>query len=66
MATEVLFVRTGGSMICPACKNENEMAYSALVHGFVCQEPHCGLELPMEHCELAILLAASIEDHVYA
>ena len=53
-------------MICPACKNENEMAYSTLIQGFICQEPHCGLELPMEHCELAILLAASIEDHVYA
>jgi len=53
-------------MICPACKGENEMAYSSIINGVVCLEPQCGLELPMEHCELAIILAASIEDHVYA
>ena len=53
-------------MICPACKNENEMAYSALIHGFVCLRAECGLELEMDQCELAVLLAASMEDHVYA
>jgi len=53
-------------MICPACKNQNEMAYSALIHGFACQEPQCGLELEMESADVAILLDSSIEDPVYA
>jgi hypothetical protein len=53
-------------MICPACKSENEMAYSALIHGFVCLEPQCSLELEMEQCDLAALLTAPIEDPVYA
>ena len=35
-------------MICPGCKCENEMAYSALSHGFVCLEADCGLELEMD------------------
>jgi hypothetical protein len=35
-------------MNCPACNNENEMAYSVLSHGFVCLEPTCGFEVEME------------------
>jgi hypothetical protein len=35
-------------MICPACKNENEMAYSVLSNGFICLEPACGFELEMD------------------
>lgn len=35
-------------MICPACSNESEMAYSALSHGFVCLDLTCGFELEME------------------
>jgi hypothetical protein len=35
-------------MICPTCRSENEMAYSALSNGFVCLETACGFELEME------------------
>jgi hypothetical protein len=35
-------------MICPRCTNENEMAYSALSHSFVCLESVCGFEVEME------------------
>ena len=35
-------------MTCPSCSSENEMAYSALSHGFICLEPACGMELEME------------------
>ena len=44
-------------MICPACKSENEMSYSVLIHGFVCPEPACGLELEMEHTDAEMILA---------
>jgi hypothetical protein len=43
-------------MNCPHCKSENEMVFSALSHGFVCQEAHCGIEIEMEWQELAELL----------
>ena len=45
-------------MICPSCKSQNEMGYSALIHGFVCLEPACGLELDMERVDVEALLAA--------
>jgi len=38
-------------MTCPGCNSENEMAYSALSHAFVCLEPSCGFELEMEPVE---------------
>jgi hypothetical protein len=38
-------------MTCPGCNNENEMAYSALSHGFVCLEANCGFELEMDAAE---------------
>jgi hypothetical protein len=36
------------TMTCPGCNSKNEMAYSALFHGFACVEPNCGFELEME------------------
>ena len=38
-------------MTCPGCNSENEMAYSALSHGFVCLEPNCGFEFEMDAAE---------------
>jgi hypothetical protein len=38
-------------MKCPVCSSENEMAYSALFHGFVCLEQNCAFELEMEPVE---------------
>ena len=35
-------------MICPTCTGENEMAYSALFHGFICLEARCSFELEMD------------------
>jgi hypothetical protein len=35
-------------MICPACGSENEMAYSNLLHGFVCLDAACGFEVEMD------------------
>ena len=74
MATEVLLQLQEEPMICPACKSDNEMAYSALIHGFVCLEPACGLELDMELVDVETLLAATetpaevqaVEELVYA
>ena len=43
-------------MTCPACKSENEMAFSPLSHGFVCQEPVCGLELELDMHDAEVLL----------
>jgi hypothetical protein len=48
-------------MICPGCKSENEMAYSALSHGFVCLESDCGLELEMEPAEAMQVLEFEAE-----
>ena len=45
MAAEVLNQPAGGPKICPACKSENDMDYSVLIHGFVCSEPKCGLAI---------------------
>jgi hypothetical protein len=35
-------------MICPKCRTENEMAFSALSHGFVCLEENCGFEVEVD------------------
>jgi hypothetical protein len=35
-------------MTCPSCRSDNEMAYSALSHGFICLDSACGFELEME------------------
>ena len=42
------------------------MAYSALIHGFVCLEPTCGMELEMEACDAEVILIAPIEEQVFA
>ena len=66
MAIEVLLTEQEVLMICPACKSENEMAYSVLIHGFVCSEPNCGLELEMEHCDAEAILAETVREHIFA
>ena len=38
-------------MICPGCRNENEMAYSVLSNSLVCLETECGFELEMDPIE---------------
>lgn len=38
-------------MICPACQNESEMAYSVLSNSLVCLESGCGFELEMAPLE---------------
>jgi hypothetical protein len=38
-------------MICPACQNENGMAYSVLSNSLVCLETECGFELEMDPLE---------------
>ena len=43
-------------MICPACRCENEMAYSSLAHAMVCLSPGCGFEIEMEPRDLQMLL----------
>jgi hypothetical protein len=43
-------------MTCPACRGENEMAYSVLSHGFVCLEQECGFELEMDPSEAQLVL----------
>ena len=49
-------------MTCPICNSEQEMALSALIHGFMCAEPDCGTELEMEEHDAEEILAA--EDQV--
>lgn len=64
---EVLFqAQEEMKMICPSCKSDNEMGYSALIHGFVCLEPACGLELDMERVDVETILATltPVEEHV--
>lgn len=66
MAVEVLYSFAEALMICPACNSENEMAYSILIHGFVCMESKCGLELEMEHIDVEKLLGIVELETVYA
>jgi hypothetical protein len=53
-------------MTCPSCKGDNEMAFSALIRGFVCSEPECGLELEMEYRDAEEILAAQQQVSIYA
>jgi hypothetical protein len=48
-------------MICPSCKNENELAYSVLSNGFICLEAECGFELEMDRHEAQDILAPEEE-----
>jgi hypothetical protein len=43
-------------MICPVCCHEDEMAYSALSHSFICMNPVCGFEVEMEPIEAQLVL----------
>ena len=51
-------------MMCPHCKSENEMVFSVLSHGFVCQEANCGFELEMEWQDIAIVLELQPEEEL--
>jgi len=53
-------------MTCPSCKSDQEMAFSALIHGFVCVEPDCGIELEMEERDAEEILAAEEQEAVCA
>jgi len=53
-------------MICPACRSKNEMLFSALSHGFVCQEADCGLEIEMEMQDAEVLLRQEEEELTFA
>jgi hypothetical protein len=44
------------NMTCPSCRSENEMAYSALSHGFICLDSTCGFELEMEPVQAQLVL----------
>jgi len=46
-------------MICPACKSE--MAYSIFLHGFICLDHACGLELEMENSDAELILQETPE-----
>ena len=62
MALEVLsHYKEVVKMSCPGCSSENEMAYSALSHGFVCLEPNCGFELEMEPAQALQVLEVEEE-----
>ena len=52
-------------MTCPACRSENDMVFSVLSHGVLCQEEGCGLELELETQEMETLLHPE-EELVYA
>lgn len=53
-------------MTCPACKGDNEMAFSVLIRGFVCSEPDCGMELEMEDRDAEDILAAQEPESIFA
>jgi len=48
-------------MICPGCRNENEMAYSVLSNSLVCLDPECGFELEMDPFEAQQILETEEE-----
>ena len=48
-------------MICPACRSENEMAYSVLSFGFICTEPECSFEVEVDPVEAQEILAPEEE-----
>ena len=43
-------------MTCPACRSENEMVFSALSQGFICQESECGYEIELDFQDAEVLL----------
>lgn len=53
----------GTPMICPACRNNQEMAYSVLSHSFICLDPTCSYEIEMDASE-AELIESPVEDLV--
>jgi len=54
-------------MTCPHCQSANEMVFSALSHGFICQEADCGFEMEMDWEDLAVLLDIQpVEELVFA
>ncbi len=48
----------GGTMICPRCLTEGEVAYSALSNGLVCLIPDCGWEQELDAAEAFEMLEA--------
>lgn len=60
-ADVLLYIEEEKIMICPACCGENEMAYSALAHGFVCLDAACSFELEMEPVEAQEVLKGEEE-----
>jgi hypothetical protein len=62
MEAEVLtHLQEGNVMICPGCRNENEMAYSVLSNSMVCLNPECGFELEMDPVEAQQILETEEE-----
>lgn len=53
-------------MTCPRCKSSSEMAYSALLNGFVCLNSDCGFELEMESQDVQLILQTTEEELVLA
>ena len=43
-------------MICPRCRAENEMLFSALSQSFICDNQNCGFELELDPQDLEVLL----------
>jgi hypothetical protein len=48
-------------MICPSCRSENEMLFSALSLSFICEEEPCGLEVPVDLHTAEVLLQPEVE-----
>ncbi len=48
-------------MTCPKCNSDNEMVFSVLSHGCVCQEASCGFELELEWQDLVQLFQLPAE-----
>ena len=48
-------------MICPSCRNQNEMLFSALSMSFICEEEPCGLELSVDLHTAEVLLQPEVE-----
>ena len=49
------------NMICPSCRNQNEMLFSALSMSFICEEEPCGLELSVDLHTAEVLLQPEVE-----
>jgi hypothetical protein len=48
-------------MICPSCRSENEMLFSALALSFICEEEPCGFELAVDPHTAEVLLQPEVE-----